>query len=336
MGLRDAGRGRPALILGPWTHGNRSQTAFGEVEFGPEATVDSWAGDWLAFRLRFFDRHLKGLAGVDEPPVRVFVMGGGPGTKDAHGRLEHGGRWITAADWPLPGTAFTPIHLHSDGGLRTAPPAAGDPALSWTSDPAHPVPTVGGAITSMEPLLSGGGYDQRERPDMFAHAAPFLPLASRPDVLVFQTEPLAHDMEIVGPVEAHLWIASDAPDTDITAKLIDVHPPSADWPQGFALNLCEGILRCRYRNDRSRPELLEPGAPVRITVELFPTANLFRAGHRIRLDIASSEFPHYDVNPQTGEAEGAWRRMRKAANTLFADAARPSQIVLPLQPRGQI
>lgn len=329
MGLRDAGRGRPWLILGPWTHGDRSQTAFGEVEFGPEATIDSWAGDWREYRRRFFDRHLKGLRGADEPAVRVFVMGGGSGRRDANGRLEHGGRWCTAADWPLPGTRFVPFYLHSDGGLSDAAPADGA-ALSWTSDPAHPVPTVGGAITSMQPLLSGGGYDQRERPGMFGHRAPFLPLASRPDVLVFQTKLLPADIEVIGPVVAHLWIASDAPDTDITAKLIDVHPPGADFPQGFALNLCEGILRCRYREDRSQPRMLEPSVPVRIVVELFPTANLFRAGHRIRLDIAASEFPHYDINPQTGEPEGAWRRMRIATNTLFVDAGRPSHVVLPL------
>ena len=266
--------------------------------------------------------------------MRVFVMGGGGGGRDANGRLLHGGRWRTAADWPLPGTRFTRLHLHGDGGLRPALPPAGAGPLSWTSDPAHPVPTVGGALTSMQPLLSGGGYDQRERPGMFGHRAPFLPLASRADVLAFQTDALASDTEVIGPITAHLWIASDAPDTDITAKLVDVHPPNADYPGGFALNLCEGILRCRYREDRAAPKLLEPGVPVPVTVELFPTANLFRAGHRIRVDIASSEFPHYDLNPQTGEPEGAWRRMRVAVNTLFLDAARPSHVLLPVQDAG--
>lgn len=334
LGLRVAGRGRPSLILGPWTHGNRSQTAFGEVEFGPDATIDSWAGDWRAFRLRFFDRWLKGEAnGVDsDPPVRVFVMGGGSGRKNAEGRLEHGGHWRHATDWPLPDTRFARFHLQGDGGLREDTPPDGAAPLSWTADPANPVPTVGGAITSMEPLISGGPHDQRERPDMYAHRAPFLPLASRPDVLVFQTEPLAGDVTTIGPVVVHLWIASDAPDTDITAKLVDVYPASEDYPQGFAMNLCEGILRCRYREDPSRPVPLEPGVPVPVTVELFPTANLFKAGHRIRLDIASSEFPHYDLNPQTGEPEGAWRRMRAATNTLFVDAGRASHLVLPVVP----
>jgi putative CocE/NonD family hydrolase len=333
-GLRDAGRGTPSLILGPWTHGNRSQTTFGEVEFGPDATVDSWAGDWRAFRLRYFDRWLKGEAnGVEaEPRVRVFVMGGGSGRKNAEGRLEHGGRWRDAADWPLPGTDFRAFHLQPGGGLDpTVPPADAAP-VSWTSDPAHPVPTVGGAITSMEPLISGGPYDQREREGMFAHAAPFLPLASRPDVVVFQTTPLDQPVEVIGPVVAHLWVASDAPDTDITAKLVDVHPPSADYPQGFAMNVTEGILRLRYRDDRENPRPLEPGVPVKVTVELFPTANLFLPGHRIRLDIASSEFPHYDINPQSGEPEGAWQTMRKARNTVFLDASRASAVVLPVAP----
>ena len=333
-GLRDAGRGTPSLILGPWTHGNRSQTAFGEVEFGPDATVDSWAGDWRAFRLRYFDRWVKGDAnGVEaEPRVRVFVMGGGSGRKNAEGRLEHGGRWRDAADWPLPGTDFRAFHLQPGGGLDpTVPPADAAP-VSWTSDPAHPVPTVGGAITSMEPLISGGPYDQREREGMFAHAAPFLPLASRPDVVVFQTTPLDQPVEVIGPVVAHLWVASDAPDTDITAKLVDVYPPSADYPQGFAMNVTEGILRLRYRDDRENPRPLEPGVPVKVTVELFPTANLFLPGHRIRLDIASSEFPHYDINPQSGEPEGAWQTMRKARNTVFLDASRASAVVLPVVP----
>lgn len=332
-GLRAAGRGTPHLILGPWTHGDRSLTAFGEVEFGPDAAIDSWAGDWREYRLRFFDRHLKGLPGPDEPAVRVFVMGGGSGWRDAAGRLLHGGRWITAADWPLPGTCFQPYYLHEDGALAAEPPGDAG-ALSWTADPANPVPTVGGAITSMQPLLSGGPYDQRERPGMFGHKAPYLPLASRPDVLVFQTAPLEAEVEVTGPVVAHLWIASDAPDTDINAKLVDVHPPSADWPQGFAMNLCEGVLRCRYREDRGRPRPLEPGVPVRITVELFPTANFFLAGHRIRLEIAASEFPHYDLNPQTGEPEGAWRRMRTAVNTVFTGPDRPSHVILPVQPSG--
>lgn len=331
-GLGTAGRGRPSLILGPWTHGNRSETAFGEVEFGAAATIDSWAGDWRRFRLRFFESWLKGEKNGAEgdPRVRLFVMGGGSGRKNEAGRLEHGGSWITAAGWPLPGTRFVPYHLHGDGGLREATPSSDASALRWRSDPRTPVPTIGGAITSMEPVISGGPYDQRERPDIFGCRPPYLPLASRADVLVFQTEPLAQDVVVAGPVVAELWIATDAPDTDITAKLVDVHPASADWPQGFAMNLCEGILRCRYRDDPENPRPMVPGEATPIRVELFPTANRFLAGHRIRIDIAASEFPHYDLNPQTGEPEGRWLRMQSAVNTLLVDAGHPSRVVLPL------
>ena len=331
-GLSDAGRGPQWLILGPWTHGNRSETAFGEVEFGPAATIDSWAGDWREFRLRFFDRWLKEKPGTEEPRLRVFVMGGGSGGRDAAGRLLHGGRWRTGDDWPLPGTRITPFHLHGDGSLAEAVQADAAAPLSWQADPRHPVPTIGGAITSMEPVCTGGPRDQRERPEMFGCRPPYLPLASRPDVLVFETAPLVADVEVIGPVKAELWVATDGSDTDITAKLVDVHPASLDWPQGFAMNLCEGILRCRYRDDPAHPKPMEPGVAAPVTVELFPTANLFKAGHRIRVEIAASEFPHYDLNPQTGEPEGQWRRMRVAVNTLFVEAGKPSRILLPIAP----
>jgi len=127
-----------------------------------------------------------------------------------------------------------------------------------------------------------------------------------------------------------LWVATDGPDTDFTAKLIDVHPPSADYPGGYAMNLTDGIMRLRYAEDPSHPRLRQPGEIVRIRITLFPTANLFLPGHRIRLDISSSNFPKFDVNPNTGEPEGLARRRRVAVNTVFADAGRPSRVVLPL------
>ena len=160
----------------------------------------------------------------------------------------------------------------------------------------------------------------------------YLPLASRPDVLVFQTAPLQQPVQIVGPIEAELWVATDGPDTDFTAKLIDVHPPSADYPRGYAMILTDGIKRLRYAEDPSHPRLRQPGEVVHLRVTLFPTANLSMPGHRIRLDISSSNFPKFDVNPNTGEPEGAARRKRVAMNTVFADAARPSRVVLPLLP----
>ena len=243
-GLRDAGRGPQRLILGPWTHGDRSDRVIGDVDFGPDAPLDSWAGDWRAYRLRFFNHVLRG-ASFAEPRVRVFVMGGGSGRRTPSGHLDHGGRWVSADDWPLPGTRFQPFHLHADGRLDPAAPT-GDASLSYQFDPAHPVPTIGGAFSSLEPVATAGAFDQTEGPDVFGCTPPFLPLASRADVLVFQTAPLRDAVEIAGPIEAELFVATDGPDTDFTAKLIDVHPPSADYPRGYALNLTDGIVRLRY------------------------------------------------------------------------------------------
>jgi putative CocE/NonD family hydrolase len=150
--------------------------------------------------------------------------------------------------------------------------------------------------------------------------------------LVFMTPPLEHELEIIGPITVRLWIASDASDTDFTAKLIDVYPPSADYPHGFAMNLTEGLLRVRYRDSWEGPALMVPGETYAITIELFPVANLFGRGRQLRLDISSSNFPHFDVNPNSGEPEGEWQHPRTARNRVFADAARPSNVLLPIIP----
>jgi putative CocE/NonD family hydrolase len=330
-GLKKAGRGPQRLILGPWTHGDRSRTVFGDVDFGPDAAIDSWAGDWRQYRLRHFDSVIKGIANT-EPPVRLFMMGGGSGRKTAAGHLAHGGHWLRFEDWPPPQAVPTEFHLHADGRLDPGLPAEDADPVSFDFDPARPVPTIGGSLTSMEPVASGGAWNQVEAPGFFGCAAPFLPLASRPDVLVFQTRPLADPVRVAGPLTATLWVATDGPDTDFTAKLIDVYPASSDYPQGYALLLADGICRLRYAEDPARPRLRKPGEVVRITVTLFPTANLFMPGHRIRLDVSSSNFPKYDVNPNTGEPEGAARRKRIAVNTVFMDASRPSHVTLPLLP----
>ncbi|HXA24732.1 MAG TPA: CocE/NonD family hydrolase [Acetobacteraceae bacterium] len=146
----------------------------------------------------------------------------------------------------------------------------------------------------------------------------------RYDVLVFATPPLDRDLEVTGSITVRLWIASDAPDTDFTAKLIDVYPPSADFPQGFAMNLTEGLLRVRYRDSWERPAPMLPGEVYAITIELFPTANLLCRGRRLRLDISSSNLPHFDVNPNSGEPEGGWPQPRIARKRIFAEAARSS------------
>jgi len=320
MGLKKAGRGPRRLILGPWTHGDRTESVFGDVSFGDAAPI----GDWCAYRLRFFDHVIKGAPPI-EPPVKIFMMGGGSGRRTAGGKLDHGGRWIDSADWPVPGTEFTRFFLHADGGLdRTAPNAE---TLSFDFDPSHPVPTIGGAFTSLEPIARAGSYDQVEAPEFFGSRPPYLPLASRPDILVFQTDVLHGPFEIVGPVEAELWVETDGPDTDFTAKLIDVYPPSADYPRGYAMILTDGIIRLRYAEDPAAPRLRQPGEITRVKITLFPTANLFHAGHRIRLDISSSNFPKFDVNPNTGEPDGGARRKRIARNTVHIGA---SAVILPV------
>ncbi len=331
LGLKKSKRGPQRLILGPWTHGDRSDTVFGDVDFGSDAAIDSWAGDWRQYRLRHFDSVIKGVPNR-EPAVRVFMMGGGTGRRTAAGHLAHGGHWLSFADWPPPEAAPTEYYLHASGALDVTVPDADSDPLSFDFDPAHPVPTIGGSLTSMEPVASGGAWNQVESPAFFGCAAPYLPLASRPDVLVFQTASLAAPVRVVGPLTATLWVATDGPDTDFTAKLLDVYPASADYPQGYALLLADGICRLRYAEEPARPRLRKPGEVVRITVTLFPTANLFMTGHRIRLDISSSNFPKYDVNPNTGEPEGAARRKRVAVNTVFMDAGRPSAITLCVLP----
>ena len=323
------------LILGPWTHGDRSHSHAGEVDFGPEATLDhNLAPDFLTFRLRWFDRWLRGVENaVDtEPAVRVFVMGGGSGQRNAAGRLEHGGHWRQAATWPLPETRFTSYYCHSDGLLSPDLPAPEVEPLTYRYDPKHPVPTIGGPISSGQPMMVGGAFDQRESPDFFGSRAPYRSLAERPDVLVFQSAPLDRDVEVTGPMVADLWIASDCPDTDFTAKLVDVYPPSADGSDGFALNLTSGILRVRYRDSWETPEMMQPGMVYAIRIELFPCSNRFSAGHRIRLDISSSNFPHFDLNFNTGEPEGLSTHARIATNSVYVDASRPSHVVLPIIP----
>jgi uncharacterized protein len=309
--------GHPAqLVLGPWTHGARSATHAGDVDFGPAATFDGAIGeDFVAWRLAFFARHLQGASVPEEPPVRVFVMGGGSGRRTDEGRLDHGGAWLATTRWPPEEARAVRLHLHADGSIADVPPAASG-ALSYWADPDRPVPTIGGPITSGEPVMRGGAFDQREAPGLFGCHPPFLPLSSRPDVLVFETPPLEKEVTIAGDVAVVLCISSDRPTTDFTAKLVDVHPPSEEYPQGFAMNLCDGILRASFRNGFERAEALVPGEAAGIRIELYPTANRFMPGHRIRVEIASSNFPRFDVNPNFAVDEDLAVARVKALNTL--------------------
>ncbi len=334
-GLHQRKQGPIRLILGPWTHGDRSRSWAGDVDFGPSATLDgNLATDYWDLRIRWFDHWLRGIDnGVDrEPAVQYFLMGGGTGRKNESGRMDHGGRWKQAADWPLPNAKETRFYLRADGSLDTSVPQSADSSLFYRYDPRDPVPSIGGTITSGAPIMVGGAFDQRERAEFFGSREPYKPLAAREDVLVFQTPPLEMAVEITGPIIARLWISSTAVDTDFTMKLIDVYPPNDDYPEGFAMNLTDGIIRCRYRDSWEDPQLMQPGKIYQVSIEAFPTSNFFAVGHRLRIDISSSNFPHFDLNFNTGEAEGLATRSNVAHNSVWMDRERPSHVMLPIVP----
>lgn len=319
------------LTIGPWTHGRQSSNVAGEVEFSEDAGVDL-----RAWRLRWYDHWLKGEPNgvADDPPVLIYIMGTGDDHKTSKGRLNHGGYWRAEEDWPLERAQPTKFYLRGDMTLDRSKPSADEGSTTYIFDPKHPVPTIGGNISSSDRLMAFGGYDQRPRDDTHA-AENRLPLSERRDVLVFRTDPLTEDVEVTGTVEVKLWISSDALDTDFTAKLIDEIPPNADYPLGFDLNIGDSILRARYRESLDDPKLLTPGEVVPLTITLYPTANVFKKGHRIRVDVSSSNFPRFDVNPNTGDPLGTHRRMLQAENTIHHNAEYPSHVVLPIVPIEQ-
>src|ERR1700735_3397400 len=260
------------LVIGPWTHHGNTATFAGDVDFGADAAIKDFDTN---FHLAWFDYHLKGIKtpASTQAPVRYFLMGTGDGHKDAAGRLYHGGEWRAS---------------------KVSPSAPESAATVFQFDPAHPVPTIGGGVSKR---LKDGAYDQRERADMPGSRPPYLPLRARSDVLVFESEILKQDVVLPGPIEVTLYAASTATDTDFTAKLLDVYPPSADFPTGFDMNLTDGIVRASYRDHFETRQLLVPGKIYSIVIRPFDTANVVKKGHRIRLDISSSNFPRLDVNP---------------------------------------
>jgi putative CocE/NonD family hydrolase len=328
--LSKAKKSLQRLTIGPWVHGGQNSNVAGEVEFTADAALDL-----LAYRLRWYDRWLKGEAnGVDaEAPVWIYVMGTGNDRRSPSGRLRHGGSWRTEREWPLARARPTSLYLRGDGRLARQPATESASQTTFTFDPHDPVPTVGGNISSNAPLMTNGGYDQRPRDDTHA-ARNRLPLSERRDVLVFRTGPLDEDVEVTGSVEVKLWVKSTAPDTDFTAKLIDEIPPNPDYPFGFDLGLGDSIIRTRYRESLERPTLMEPGQVYPVTIQLYPTSNVFKKGHRIRLDVSSSNFPRFDLNPNTGDPPGDFRRMVPADNTVIHDVEHPSKVVLPVVPRS--
>jgi putative CocE/NonD family hydrolase len=257
-------------------------------------------------QLRWFDHWLKSVdTGVlDEPPVKIFVMGEN--------------RWRDEREWPLARTRYTPYYFHSGGRANTA---AGDGALSpWGAgeeppdhfvyDPDDPVPTRGGNTL----IIAMGVQDQR-------------PVETRSDVLVYTSDVVASALEVTGPVTVTLYAATSVRDTDFTAKLVDVRP------DGYAQNVADGIIRARYRDSRERPTLVMPGAVSRFTIDLWATSHVFLPGHRIRVEISSSNFPRFDRNLNTGEDQANGRRWVTARQTVFHDQRYPSHIVLPIIPR---
>lgn len=313
LGMRERGGSSDArqgqkLIVGPWHHTLPLNNVVGEVNYGLSST--SLAVDLDGLHLKWFDYWLKGKQNglLEEPPVRIFVMGENT--------------WRTENEWPLARTQYTKYYLHSQGdakslrgnGILGREQPRSEPADVYVSDPRNPVPTKGGGLCCWPAAVPGGAFDQR-------------PVEERADVLVYTTPVLAHDIEVTGPVSVTLYAASSAVDTDFTAKLVDVHP------DGYARNLTDSIIRARYRETRARATLLTPGEVYEYTIDLWSTSNVFKAGHRIRVEIASSNFPRFDRNPQTGEASGEASRLEPALQHVFHDETRPSHIVLPVIPR---
>ena len=293
------------LIIGPWDHLNRTGV-YPDRQFGLMADFESI--DLTGAHQRFFDRWLRGQAGALDgtAPVRIFVMG-----------LD---QWRDEQDWPLPDTTYVDYYLDSpghantangDGELRPELPGS-EHADTYLYDPQRPVPTLGGRMMSGFGAVAGP-VDQRQA-------------ESRDDVLCYTTPVLDRPVEVTGHVSLTLFVSSSASDTDFTGKLVDV------FPDGQALYLTDGILRARYRNSLADPELLTPGQVYEITIDLSVTSNVFLPGHRIRLEISSSNFPRYDRNTNTGGtiAEERDEDVQVAVNRVFHGPGHPSRLVLPI------
>ena len=319
-------KSQQVLMMGPWTHGGWGVTNAGDVDFGNHSFIN-----YNDLRLAWFDHFLKGMHTEvsDWAPVKIFVMGTGEGIPNYQGRLHHSGYWRDEQDFPLPDTQFTPYYLHTDGELSTALPSTDKLTSRFSFDPRDPVPTIGGGISAADPIMGAGAFDQRGNSRFFG-CQDTLPLNARSDVLTFQTPPLENDVEVTGPITVKLHASSSARDTDFTAKLIDVCPLSDDFPDGLAINLTDSIIRARYRNGWDTPELLEPGNVYEFVFELYPTSNIFKKGHRIRLDISSSNWPRFDANPNTGGDLGTERRLEIAEQTIYHEPEHPSHVVLPI------
>jgi putative CocE/NonD family hydrolase len=297
----EAVRKKQKLLMGPWPHAINSTSKLAEVEFGPTATIDL-DGYWL----RWFDYWLKDKENgvMSEPPVRIFVMGEN--------------KWTDENEWPIGRTQWTKYYIHStgranslfgDGGLSTTPPSA-ERSDSYTSDPERPVPFI------TEPSFAQIGS-----------AEDYRPIERRDDVLVYTSEPLAEDLTVCGPIKVNLYASSTGKDADFMGLLIDV------WPDGYAQRLIDGMVRARYRDGMDKAALIEPGKVYAYTIDLWNTCQTFKKGHSIRLQLASTAFPKYDRNAQTGENLAKATELRKAGMTIYHDKDRPSHVILPVVPK---
>jgi hypothetical protein len=299
----DARKGQRLLVIIGGHAGSGSK--IGDLDFGPEALKNEEEDITLAW----YDYLFKGMKNslATGKPVKIFVMGTN--------------QWREEDDWPLARAQATKYFLHSEGvanstkgvgSLSTSAPGK-EPADKYTYDPADPAPTVGGPLCCDSDHLAPGPRDQRKVED-------------RKDVLVYSTTALEHDVEVTGPVRLDFFASSSAVDTDFTAKLVDV------YPDGTAINLTEGILRARYRDSQEKATLLTPGQVYSLSIDLWATSNMFRAGHRIRLEVSSSNFPRFDRNLNTGEPAASSDKLVPATNTIVHDKEHPSALILPVVP----
>jgi putative CocE/NonD family hydrolase len=299
----DGARSGQRLLVVIGGHAGGGQK-IGDVDFGPAAAQfdeDDVTLSWYEFLFKGAQNNF-----AKEKPVKIFVMG----------RNE----WREEDDWPLARAQSTKYFLHSDGNanslrgsgsLTAAPPPRSETPDHYVYDPTNPVPTIGGPLCCDSGHLPPGPRDQR-------------PAEAREDVLIYSTPAFAKDTEITGPVTLELFAKSTAVDTDFTAKLVDVAP------DGFAQNLTEGIIRARYRDSQEKPTLMNPGQVYKFTIDLWSTSNVFLKGHVLRLEVSSSNFPRFDRNLNTGEAQAAGENHVPATNTIYHDAEHPSALVLPV------
>jgi len=291
----------------------------GDMDFGPDALMDL-----NREMLRWFDFWLRGEPNgvMDSPSVRYFLMGAN--------------RWCTAESWPPAGVKPLRLYLArgtgrnerslNNGRLTPKKPTDSQPADSYNYDPRDPVPSIGGNTLHSPPLPAG-----RTGPlvaDFMAAAGPRDQSSVEGRCLTYTTEPLTEDLEVVGPVRVVLYASSSTPDTDFVAKLCDA------FPDGRSIQVADGILRARYRQSRARPRLLQPGKIYELEIDLWSTAWLFPAGHRLRVSITSSCFPRFDRNPNSGRSLAESTETRSATNRVFHDGAHPSHVVLSVMKSG--